>query len=165
MQGNSHAPVYGATFFEECDIGKVLGAYRCSLVGDQLGAAEKGHVVTIESSERSATPCLFEIHAGDARHDIDAQGRPAQRGHAVGLGKTTPLASKRRKSKLGQCFARASGVIECWLDKDVEILRGPRSTIRCQGVRSHDQEAHVVRVRQTDEFVPVERELHRRSQW
>ena len=78
--------------------------------------------------------------------------------------KAVALGGKLDETEISQRGGEACDVGLGAIDEDVEVLCRPRSTVCGEGVRAHDQEAHPLRVQQTDNLAPIGRERRHRFQ-
>jgi hypothetical protein len=94
----------------------------------------------------SSRPSLGEVQAAHRRHEVDAIWGQAELDHLIGCTEVRLADPQRLQGRAGRGEGPpdAGAVVRRQLHPEVEVPGGPGNPVDREGVRAHDQKAHLL---------------------
>lgn len=134
---------------DELDVGQILRAPTCALVGKERSAADHrdGNIADLNLS--SVVPNFFETNAVNRRNHVDSLRNDTHLVDEVVTREVLGTHLIERRTEFRQGSEYATSVLEVVRDPDVEIAGGARLRVNGQRVSADEQKPNPA----VDEFV------------
>ena len=139
--------------FEEFRVGEILRASGLTLVADEVIARDDPDVRVVEARGNATAPRARKVDAIKVRQQVHAVRRATKLDDSIASLKVGRRDVQRAESEPFQRLHNSLAILEIGADEEVQILRQPRSAVKCDRVPAHDKKINAGRVEQREQLV------------